>query len=152
MQTENSRCGILEQNELSVKSNDGRQFSQTFSMNIEVNTSPPEITEIKIARTATVPAYYVVCCKIDNTGINNPVNGGRKLHEDIAAIRVTKENGAEESIPIRVNASGTDFDAPLPGGKRLPPTSVAHCFRAQKERVCSDISRTQVILPKRGKR
>ena len=113
---------------ITLKNIEGRQFSQTFSMHIEVNTPPPEITEIKLAKTASTPAYYVVCCKVDGARINDPVNGGGKLHGDIAAVRVIKENGAAESIPIQVNTAGTDFDLTLSGGKLLPVGSVAPLF------------------------
>ena len=50
---------------ITLKSDDGRQFSQTFSTNIEVNTLPPEITKITIAKTTDSPVCYVVCCEID---------------------------------------------------------------------------------------
>jgi len=113
---------------ITLKNIEGRQFSQTFSMHIEVNTPPPEITEIKLAKTASTPAYYVVCCKVDGARINDPVNGGGKLHGDIAAVRVIKENGAAESIPIQVNTAGTDFDLTLSGEKLLPVGSVAPLF------------------------
>lgn len=111
---------------ITLKSDDGRPFSQTFRTNIMVNTLPPEITKITIAKTKGSPAYYVVCCKINGSKILDPVNSGGKLHEDIVALRVTKDGGTEETIPIRVN--GTGFDITYSGGKLLSRTNVTPLF------------------------
>ena len=111
---------------ITLKSDDGRQFSQTFSTNIEVNTLPPEITKITIAKTTGSPVCYVVCCEIDGAKILEPVNSGGKLHGDIVALRVTKDGGAEELIPIGVNTTG--FDTTHSGGKLLPPGSATPLF------------------------
>lgn len=111
---------------ITLKSDDGRQFSQTFSTNIEVNTLPPEITKITIAKTTDSPVCYVVCCEIDGANILDPVNSGGKLHGDIVALRVTKDGGTEETIPISVN--GTGFDITHSGGKLLPPGSATPLF------------------------
>ena len=111
---------------ITLKSDDGRPFSQTFRTNIMVNTLPPEITKITIAKTKGSPAYYVVCCKINGSKILDPVNSGGKLHGDIVALRVTKDGGTEETIPIRVN--GTGFDITHSGGKLLPPGSATPLF------------------------
>lgn len=111
---------------ITLKSDDGRQFSQTFSTNIEVNTLPPEITKITIAKTTDSPVCYVVCCEIDGANILDPVNSGGKLHGDIVALRVIKDGGTEETIPISVN--GTGFDITHSGGKLLPPGSATPLF------------------------
>lgn len=111
---------------ITLKSDDGRQFSQTFRTNIEVNTLPPEITKITIAKTTDSPVCYVVCCEIDGANILDPVNSGGKLHGDIVALRVTKDGGTEETIPISVN--GTGFDITHSGGKLLPPGSATPLF------------------------
>ena len=111
---------------ITLKSDDGRQFAQTFSTSIVVNTLPPEITKTTIAKTTGLPAYYVVCCEIDGSKILDPVNSGGKLHGDIAGLRVTKDGGAEEFIPIGVNAAG--FDITHSDGKLLPPGSVTRLF------------------------
>jgi len=115
---------------ITLKSDDGRPspFSQTFSTNIMVNTLPPEITKITIAKTTGLPAYYVVCCEINGTNILDPVNSGGKLHGDIVALRVTKDGGTEKTIPIRVN--GTGFDITQSGGKLLSRTNVTPLFSA----------------------
>ena len=111
---------------ITLKSDDGRPFSQTFRTNIMVNTLPPEITKITIAKTKGSPAYYVVCCKINGSKILDPVNSGGKLHGDIVALRVTKDGGTEETIPISVN--GTGFDITHSGGELLPRTNVTELF------------------------
>lgn len=111
---------------ITLKSDDGRPFSQTFRTNIMVNTLPPEITKITIAKTKGSPAYYVVCCEIDGSKILDPVNSGGKLHGDIVALRVTKDGGTEKTIPISVN--GTGFDTTYSGGKLLSRTNVTPLF------------------------
>ena len=113
---------------ITLKSGDGRPrpFSQTFSTNIMVNTLPPKITKITIAKSTDPTPCYVVCCEIDGTNILDPVNSGGKLHGDIVALRVTKDGGTEETIPIRVNSTG--FDIAHSGGKLLPSGSVARLF------------------------
>lgn len=111
---------------ITLKSDDGRPFTQTFKTNIMVNTLPPEITKITIAKSTDPTPCYVVCCEIDGTNILDPVNSGGKLHGDIVALRVTKDGGTEETIPIRVNSTG--FDIAHSGGKLLPSGSVARLF------------------------
>ena len=111
---------------ITLKSDDGRPFTQTFSTNIMVNTLPPEITKITIAKSTDPTPCYVVCCEIDGTNILDPVNSGDKLHGDIVALRVTKDGGTEDTIPISVN--GSDFDITHSGGKLLPPGSVTPLF------------------------
>lgn len=111
---------------ITLKSDDGRPFSQTFRTNIMVNTLPPEITKITIAKTKGSPAYYVVCCKINGSKILDPVNSGGKLHGDIVALRVTKDGGTEKTIPISVN--GTGFDITHSGGKLLSRANVDPLF------------------------
>ena len=111
---------------ITLKSDDGRPFTQTFSTNIMVNTLPPEITKITIAKSTDPTPCYVVCCEIDGANILDPVNSGGKLHGDIVALRVTKDGGTEETIPISVN--GTDFDITHSGGKLLPPGSATPLF------------------------
>lgn len=111
---------------ITLKSDDGRPFTQTFKTNIMVNTLPPKITKITIAKTKGSPVYYVVCCEIDGTNILDPVNSGGKLHGDIVALRVTKDGETEKTIPIRVN--GTGFDIMQSGGKLLSRTNVTPLF------------------------
>ena len=111
---------------ITLKSDDGRPFSQTFRTNIMVNTLPPEITKITIAKTKGSTAYYVVCCEIDGSKILDPVNSGDKLHGDIVALRVTEDGGTEKTIPISVN--GTGFDITQSGGKLLSRTNVTPLF------------------------
>ena len=111
---------------ITLKSDDGRPFTQTFRTNIMVNTLPPEITKITIAKTKGSTAYYVVCCEIDGSKILDPVNSGGKLHGDIVALRVTKDGGTEKTIPISVN--GTGFDITHSGGKLLSRANVDPLF------------------------
>ena len=111
---------------ITLKSDDGRPFTQTFSTNIMVNTLPPEITKITIAKSTDPTPCYVVCCEINGTNILDPVNSGDKLHGDIVALRVTEDGGTEKTIPIRVN--GTGFDITHSGGELLSRTNVTELF------------------------
>lgn len=111
---------------ITLKSDDGRPFTQTFKTNIMVNTLPPEITKITIAKSTDPTPCYVVCCEINGTNILDPVNSGDKLHGDIVALRVKKDSGEEVSIPIGVNGAG--FDIAQSGGKLLSRTNVTPLF------------------------
>ena len=111
---------------ITLKSDDGRPFTQTFSTNIMVNTLPPEITKITIAKSTDPTPCYVVCCEINGTNILDPVNSGDKLHGDIVALRVTEDGGTEKTIPISVN--GTGFDITHSDGKLLSRTNVTPLF------------------------
>ena len=111
---------------ITLKSDDGRPFTQTFKTNIMVNTLPPGITKITIAKSTDPTPCYVVCCEIDGTNILDPVNSGYKLHGDIVALRVTKDGETEKTIPIRVN--GTGFDITHSGGELLSRTNVTELF------------------------
>lgn len=91
-----------------------------------VNTLPPGITKITIAKSTDPTPCYVVCCEIDGTNILDPVNSGDKLHGDIVALRVTKDGETEKTIPIRVN--GTGFDITHSGGELLSRTNVTELF------------------------
>lgn len=111
---------------ITLKSDDGRPFTQTFSTNIMVNTLPPEITKITIAKSTDPTPCYVVCCEINGTNILDPVNSGDKLHGDIVALRVTEDGGTEKTIPISVN--GTGFDITHSDGKLLSRANVDPLF------------------------
>ena len=111
---------------ITLKSDDGRPFTQTFKTNIMVNTLPPDITKITIAKSTDPTPCYVVCCEIDGTNILDPVNSGGKLHGDIVALRVTKDGGTEKTIPISVN--GTGFDITHSDGKLLSRANVDPLF------------------------
>ena len=111
---------------ITLKSDDGKPFSQTFRTNIMVNTLPPKITKITIAKSTDPTPCYVVCCEIDGTNILDPVNSGDKLHGDIVALRVTKDDGVEESIRIGVNTTG--FDITHSDGKLLLRANVDPLF------------------------
>ncbi len=99
--------------EITLMSADGRIFSKKFSLNIEANTPPPEIGDIKIAKTE---GYYALC--FDETGGMTPMLNGKRLHKDIEAIHIQKEGGSEETIPLTVKDDGSGFDIPstLPEG------------------------------------
>ena len=95
--------------EITLMSADGRIFSKKFSLNIEANTPPPEIGDIKIAKTE---GYYALC--FDETGGMTPMLNGKRLHKDIKAIHIQKEGGSEETIPLTVKDDGSGFDIPSP--------------------------------------
>ena len=97
--------------EITFISTDGRKFSKKFSLNIEANTPPPEIGDIKIAQTQT-GGYYALC--FDETEGMTPMLNGKRLHKDIKAIRIQKEGGSEVTIPLTVKGDGSGFDIPSP--------------------------------------
>lgn len=129
---------------ITLKSDDGRPFTQTFSTNIMVNTLPPGITKITIAKTKGSTPCYVVCCEIDGSNILDPVNSGGKLHGDIVALRVTKDGGTEKTIPISVN--GTGFDITHSGGELLSRANVDPLFSDSSYALPSPGSRWVVYL------
>ena len=102
--------------EITLTSTDGRKFGKKFSLNIEVNTPPPEIGDIKIAKTQTGGGYYALC--FNETVGMTPMLNGKRLHKDIKAIHIQKEGGSEGTIPLTVKEDGSGFDIPstLPEG------------------------------------
>ena len=101
--------------EITLISTDGRKFGKKFSLNIEVNTPPPEIGDITIAKTQ-VGGFYALC--FDETVGMTPILNGKRLHKDIKAIHIQKEGGSEETIPLTVKEDGSGFYIPstLPEG------------------------------------
>ena len=97
--------------EITFISTDGRKFSKKFSLNIEANTPPPEIGDIKIAQTQT-GGYYALC--FDETEGMTPILNGKRLHKDIKAIHIQKEGSSEVIIPLTVKEDGSGFDIPSP--------------------------------------
>ena len=95
--------------EITLISTDGRKFSKKFSLNIEANTPPPEIGDIKIAKTQ-VGGFYALC--FDETAGMTPMLNGKRLHKDIKAIHIQEEGGSEETIPLTVKDDGTGFYIP----------------------------------------
>ena len=97
--------------EITFISTDGRKFSKKFSLNIEANTPPSEIGDIKIAQTQT-GGYYALC--FDETEGMTPILNGKRLHKDIKAIHIQKEGSSEVIIPLTVKEDGSGFDIPSP--------------------------------------
>jgi len=95
--------------EITLTSTDGRKFSKKFSLNIEVNTPPPEIGDVKIAKTQ-VGGFYALC--FDETVGMTPILNGKRLHKDIKAIHIQEEGGSEETIPLTVKDDGSGFNIP----------------------------------------
>nr|WP_315316581.1 hypothetical protein [Treponema denticola] len=95
--------------EITLISTDGRKFGKKFSLNIEVNTPPPEIGDIKIAKTQ-VGGFYALC--FDETVGMTPILNGKRLHKDIKAIHIQKEGDSEETIPLTVKDDGSGFNIP----------------------------------------
>lgn len=95
--------------EITLISTDGRKFSRKFSLNIEVNTPPPEIGDVTIAKTQ-VGGFYALC--FDETVGMTPILNGKRLHKDIKAIHIQKEGDSEETIPLTVKDDGSGFNIP----------------------------------------
>jgi len=92
--------------EITLISTDGRVFSKKFSLNIEVNTAPPDIGNITIAKTQD-GVYYALC--FDEAIEMSSMLNGKRLHKDIKAIHIQKEGSSEVTIPLTVNASAFDI-------------------------------------------
>ena len=105
--------------EITLTSTDGRKFSKKFSLNIEVNTPPPEIGDITIAKTKT-GGMYVLHFKAGGMAV--PFDSTTLLHKDIAYLNVQKEDGTGIKIPISAQAS--QFDTSNGGPFLLPSTGV----------------------------
>ena len=87
--------------EITLISTDGRKFGKKFSLNIEVNTPPPEISDITIARNGE---HYVLCFKVQDTDMGTIITGGN-LHKDLDLV-ITKEGEEPKKIPLPIVSSG----------------------------------------------
>ena len=87
--------------EITLISTDGRKFSKKFSLNIEANTPPPEISDITIARNGE---HYVLCFKVQDTDMGTIITGGN-LHKDLDLV-ITKEGEEPKKIPLPIVSSG----------------------------------------------
>ena len=105
--------------EITLTSTDGRKFSKKFSLNIEVNTPPPEIGDVTIAKTKN-DGMYVLHCKAGGMAV--PFDSTTLLHKDIAYLNVQKEDGTGRKILISAQAS--QFDTSNGGPFLLPSTGV----------------------------
>ncbi|MGI5062354.1 hypothetical protein E4N90_02290 [Treponema denticola] len=105
--------------EITLISTDGRKFSKKFSLNIEVNTPPPEIGDVTIAKTKN-DGMYVLHCKAGGMAV--PFDSTTLLHKDIAYLNVQKEDGTGRKILISAQAS--QFDTSNGGPFLLPSTDV----------------------------
>ena len=105
--------------EITLTSTDGRKFSKKFSLNIEVNTPPPEIGDVTIAKTKN-DGMYVLHCKAGGMAV--PFDSTTLLHKDIAYLNVQKEDGTGRKILISAQAS--QFDTTNGGPFLLPSTGV----------------------------
>ena len=91
---------------ITLYSTDGRKFNQTYSFDLEANTSPPDIAEAKWGKTVTYDAdgkyHYVLCISVPAMP-GTPVNGG-PLHKDIAHIAIN-----DTEYELKMNTGNTDF-------------------------------------------
>ncbi|WP_436411163.1 right-handed parallel beta-helix repeat-containing protein [Treponema denticola] len=84
-----------------------------------MNTPPPEIGDITIAKTKN-DGMYVLHCKAGGMAV--PFDSTTLLHKDIAYLNVQKEDGTGIKIPISAQAS--QFDTSNGGPFLLPSTGV----------------------------
>ena len=91
--------------EITLTSTDGRKFGKKFSLNIEVNTAPPDVGNITIAKDGV---HYVLCFTVDDSAMNTTIPGG-KLHKDLGLV-ITREGGETKKIPLPIGSSGFAVD------------------------------------------
>ena len=137
--------------EITLISTDGRKFSKKFSLNIEVNTPPPEIGDVTIAKTKN-DGMYVLHCKAGGMAV--PFDSTTLLHKDIAYLNVQKEDGTGRKILISAQAS--QFDTSNGGPFLLPSTDVDPLIDTitpgnWELYVKTDTSLTESTLPKKYK-
>ena len=88
---------------ITLYANDGREFKQTFTVPLKVNTPPPN-PGFAVIKTKGSPAYYVLCFTIPD--MDKTVPGGL-LHKDLARIEV---NGTPYTFSV--NEAQTAFTKP----------------------------------------
>ena len=91
--------------EITLTSTDGRKFGKKFSLNIEVNTAPPDVGNITIAKDGV---HYVLCFTVDDSAMNTTIPGG-KLHKDLGLV-ITREGGETKKIPLPIGSPGFTVD------------------------------------------
>ena len=91
--------------EITLISTDGRKFNKKFSLNIEANTPPPEISDITIAKDGE---RYVLCFTVQDTDMETII-AGENLHKDLGLV-IAKEGEEPEKIPLTVESSGFTVD------------------------------------------
>ena len=115
---------------ITLYSTDGRKFNQNYSFDLEANTPPPDIAEVKWGKTVTADTdgkyYYVLCIEVPN--MPGAVVNGKPLHKDIAHIAI---NDTEYELKMKEDDSGFEpmsapfltagavapLDGTLPSGK-----------------------------------
>ena len=88
---------------ITLYANDGREFKQTFTVPLKVNTPPPN-PGFAVIKTKDSPAYYVLCFTVPD--MDKTVPGGL-LHKDLARIEV---NGTPYTFSV--NEAQTAFTKP----------------------------------------
>ena len=101
--------------EITLISTDGRKFGKKFSLNIEANTPPPEISDITIAKNGE---HYVLCFKVQDTDMGTIIEG-ENLHNDLGLV-ITKEGEEPKKIPLPIGSPGF---AVVPADGLLPSAS-----------------------------
>jgi len=94
--------------EITLMSTDGRRFGKKFSLKIEANTPPPEIGDIKIAKTNEADPHYVLCFTVQDTDMGTII-AGENLHKDLGLV-IAKEGGETKTIPLPIGSSGFTVD------------------------------------------
>ncbi|MGI5064917.1 right-handed parallel beta-helix repeat-containing protein [Treponema putidum] len=135
--------------EITLISTDGRKFSKKFSLNIEANTPPPEISDITIAQTNN-DRYYVLCFKVDDSAMNKSIPGG-KLHKDLVLV-IAKEGGETTTIPLPIGSPGfavNPADGLLPSALQIidpvPSGTWKVCFKTGTKLTASTLPQKYTV-------
>ena len=130
--------------EITLTSTDGRKFGKKFSLNIEVNTAPPDVGNITIAKDGV---HYVLCFTVDDSAMNTTIPGG-KLHKDLGLV-ITREGGETKKIPLPIGSSGFAVDSAaelLPSASQITDPVPTGTWKVYFK---TDTSLTQSTLPQK---
>ena len=130
--------------EITLTSTDGRKFGKKFSLNIEVNTAPPDVGNITIAKDGV---HYVLCFTVQDTDMNTTIAGGN-LHKDLVLV-ISKENGETTKIPLPIGSSGFAVDSAaelLPSASQITDPVPTGTWKVYFK---TDTSLTQSTLPQK---
>ncbi|UTC50233.1 hypothetical protein [Treponema sp. OMZ 855] len=112
---------------ITLYADDGRKFSETFTLNIKANTTPSNLIYRAIGKTAAPDAngkyYYVLFLQAQD--MDTEINGSALLHKDIAQVSIAEGDGSYVQVPLTVKEDKSGFDISGAGGRLLEAGATA---------------------------